>query len=84
MELAVAAGMTYIHAFILPQVILTNDPGREDAFFTKVVRGKAFEFGKSIIELPPDAPENLLWLTRLDSGSLAGKLYTTLIYAFSY
>ena len=32
------------------------------------------EIGKGIIELPSDAIENMMWLTRLDSGSLAGLL----------
>lgn len=29
------------------------------------------DIGKSIIELPLDATENMMWITRLDSGSLA-------------
>lgn len=30
------------------------------------------DIGRGIIELPPDATETMMWLTRLDSGSLAG------------
>lgn len=30
------------------------------------------DIGRGVIELPPDAMETMMWLTRLDSGSLAG------------
>ena len=72
MEVSVAAGMEYIQTFVRPQVILTDDPTREDAFFTKALRSKAREIGKSVIELPVGAATNLMWIARLDSGSLAG------------
>ena len=84
MERSVTAGMGYIQTFIHPQVILTDDSSREDAFFTKAIRRKAFEIGTSVIELPKDAATNLLWITRLDSGSLAGvftKTSSTIISA---
>ncbi len=74
MELSVAAAMGHIQTFIEPQVIITNHGSREDGFFIKSIRAKASEIGKSLIELPLDATENLMWLTRLDSGSLAGKM----------
>ena len=76
MEVSVAAGLSHIQTYIEPQVIITGHASREDDFFIKAVRAKALEIGKSLIELPSDATENLMWLTRLDSGSLAGKMGT--------
>lgn len=73
MEVSVSAGMGHIQTFIHPQVIITDHKSREDAFFTKAVQAKALGIGKSVIELPLAAAENLMWITRLDSGSLAGE-----------
>ena len=72
MEISVASGMGYMHTFVRPQVILADHSSREDAFFIRALRSKALEMGKSIIELPKDAATNLMWITRLDSLSLAG------------
>lgn len=74
MEVSVAAALGHIQTYLEPQVIITGHASREDGFFTKAVRAKALEIGKSLIELPLDAIENLMWVTRLDSGSLAGKM----------
>ena len=72
MEISITASMEHIHTFIHPQVILIDNPSREDAFFVNALRRKVMDIGKSLIELPADATENLMWITRLDSGSLAG------------
>lgn len=82
MEISVGAGMGHIQTFIRPQVILSDDPSREDAFFTKALRSKALEIGKSVIELPTNAATNLMWITRLDSDSLAGVLLLFPLYSF--
>lgn len=71
MEVSVEASMEHIQTFIHPQVIIIDNPSREDAFFVTTLRTKSKDIGKPIIELPLDATENMLWLTRLDSGSLA-------------
>ena len=72
MEISISASMEHIRTFVHPQVILIDNPSREDAFFVNALRSKAIDIGKSLIELPADATENLMWITRLDSGSLAG------------
>ena len=74
MEISITASMEHIRTFVHPQVILIDNPSREDAFFVNALRSKAMDIGKSLIELPADATENLMWITRLDSGSLAGWL----------
>ena len=75
MEVSVEASMDYIQTFVHPQVIIIDNPSREDNFFVTTLRSKAMYIGKSIIELPLDATENMMWITRLDSGSLAGMLH---------
>ncbi|KAL6719190.1 hypothetical protein ACLMJK_003427 [Lecanora helva] len=71
MEVSVAASLEHIHSFMHPQILIIDDPDREDQFFTKALRSKAMELGRGIIELPSDAIETMMWMTRLDSGSLA-------------
>ena len=71
MEVSVTAGMEHIQTFVHPQVIMIDDPAREDAFFVDALRSKAADLGKGLIELPRDAAETMMWMTRLDSGSLA-------------
>ena len=83
MESSVTAALGHVQTFVRPQVILTDDPSREDAFFVKALRSKVAEIGKSVIELPPDAAMNLMWVARLDSGSLAGA-YTDLPFATAF
>ena len=72
MEVSVEASLEHIQNFIHPQVIIIDDPNKEDAFFVDSIRSKAVDIRKPIIELPSDATQNLMWLARLDSGSLAG------------
>ncbi|KAL8717147.1 MAG: hypothetical protein Q9225_005589 [Loekoesia sp. 1 TL-2023] len=71
MEVSVSAALGHIQTFMHPQLVITDDATREDGFFTKAIRAKTFELGRSIIELPTAASENLMWIARLDSSSLA-------------
>ena len=75
MEISVEASMDHIQTFVHPQVIIIDNPSREDNFLVSTLRSKAVYIGKSIIELPSDATETMMWITRLDSGSLAGMFY---------
>ena len=72
MEVSVGVSLGHIQTFVRPQVIITAHSSREDAFFIKAIKAKAVALEKPVIELPSDAAENLMWITRLDSGSLAG------------
>ena len=69
-----AASLGHVQTFMHPQVIITDDPSREDTFFTRAARSKAMELGRSLIELPAEAAANLMWITRLDSASLSGNV----------
>ena len=73
MEISVGASLGHIHSFMHPQVIITDDSSKENQFFVKAIRAKAKDIGRAVIELPTDAAENLMWITRLDSGSLQGE-----------
>ncbi|CAK4031411.1 hypothetical protein DOTSEDRAFT_74243 [Lecanosticta acicola] len=70
-ESATKGAMNHINDFMHPQVVIMDDSAREDAFFTKAMRTKAKEFGKSLIEVPGGRYEQFLWITRLEAGSLA-------------
>ncbi|KAL8701549.1 MAG: hypothetical protein Q9201_004851 [Fulgogasparrea decipioides] len=71
MEVSVSAGLGHIQTFMHPQAVIIDDPSREDGFFTRGIRGKALELGRSLIELPTNAAENMMWIARLDSASLS-------------
>jgi len=73
MEASVKASIGHIDKFMAPQALIVDGQVREDTFFINSVRTKATAIGISLIELPLDAAENMMWITRLDSGSLAGK-----------
>ena len=74
MEVSVTAALEHMQKFLHPQAIVTHDPGKEDLFFVRSVRSKTFESGTSLIELPSGSAENAMWITRLDSSSLAGNV----------
>ena len=59
-----------------PQVHIVDGSSKEEAVFMKGVRSYGYKAGKPVIELPPDAAKNLMWMTRLDTGSLSGKAET--------
>lgn len=74
MARSVSVGMRHIHTFVHPQVVLTDGTEQEDPVFLKALRTKSREIQVSLIELPQDALEKMMWITRLDSGSLKGML----------
>ena len=74
MEVSVTASMEHIQTFIHPQVVIIDDPTREDSFFVEALRTKLVDLKKGLIELPKNAAETMMWMTRLDSGSLAGEI----------
>ncbi|KAI9842516.1 MAG: hypothetical protein M1837_007110 [Sclerophora amabilis] len=71
-KVTVSAGLGHIDDFMHPQAIILDDSGQEEAEFLRSFRDKARELGKTVINLPGDAAENMMWITRLDSGSLSG------------
>ncbi|TAQ84201.1 hypothetical protein B7494_g7473 [Chlorociboria aeruginascens] len=72
MEVSCSAGLNHINTFMHPQAILVDGtPGAEDQFFLNGFRSRAQGLGRTLIELPPNAEQNLMWITRLDSAALS-------------
>ncbi|KAF2788880.1 hypothetical protein K505DRAFT_328622 [Melanomma pulvis-pyrius CBS 109.77] len=69
-ESSVMSAMMHIQTFIHPQVVIMDDAASEDVFFTKAIRAKTRALGIPLIEVPKDRWEHLMWITRLDAGSL--------------
>lgn len=71
LEIAVGGALKHMNDFMHPQAIITDDSLVEDAPFTRAMRMKGKELGHPVIEIPSGGYEDFLWMTRLDSGSLA-------------
>ena len=70
MESSVTAALGHIQSFMHPQVYLVGDAGSEEPFFVKAIRRKGYDTERAVIELPRDAVQRLMWITRLDYASL--------------
>ncbi|KAG9248134.1 hypothetical protein BJ878DRAFT_433999 [Calycina marina] len=70
MRVSVSAGFGHVHKFIHPQATIIDSSGEEDDFFILGLKHRAGILGSTIIELPGNAEQNMLWLTMLDSASL--------------
>lgn len=68
-----AAGLTYVRSYLLPQVILTQGEQMEELFFWRGVQGWADKSGVPHVSLP-SAARDLMWMSTLDSGALQGNL----------
>lgn len=68
---SVSGAMKHIQDFMHPQAVIMDDAELEDEFFIKAMRGKMRGLRKTLIEIAAGRYEDFLWLTRLDSGSLA-------------
>lgn len=71
MERAVRSGLGYIREYINPQVVITHGEFREESFFWKAIKQKTDELRLAHIALSRPAVD-LMWLSKLDSGSLKG------------
>ncbi|KAF2451484.1 hypothetical protein P171DRAFT_425987 [Karstenula rhodostoma CBS 690.94] len=69
-ELSVMAAMTHINTFLHPQAAIIDDALSEDGFFVRGVRAKTEALHMPLIEIPRDRLDNMMWITRLDAGSL--------------
>ncbi|KAH7061915.1 hypothetical protein BKA63DRAFT_527073 [Paraphoma chrysanthemicola] len=66
----VIGAMGHVHSFIHPQAVIMDDPLLEDDFFARGLRNKTEALGMPLVEIPKDRSEDLMWMTRLDAGSL--------------
>jgi hypothetical protein len=79
MEVVTSAGYNHINTFIHPQATIIDGSGDEEPFMFKGLKTRALALGRTLIELPKDSEQNLMWLTRLDSMSLSGMI-TVLVF----
>ena len=70
MEVSCSAGFGHINYYMHPQAVIIDNSGNEDDYFIKGLRGQANILGKTLIELPENAEQNVRWITRLDGSSL--------------
>jgi len=70
-EISVAGAMKHVNDFMHPQAIIMDDSAVEDAYFTRAMRGRASEMNLPLIEIPSRQYEEYMWITKLDSTSLA-------------
>lgn len=73
MEVSTSAAFNHINSFVHPQATIIDGSGVEDAFMIPGLKQRAQILGRTVIELPKDADQNMMWLTLLDSSSLSGK-----------
>lgn len=73
MEVSSAAALGHINNYMHPQAIIVDNSGTEEEYFLTGIRERSIERGRTLIELPDNAEQSLIWLTRLDSSSLNGK-----------
>ncbi|KAI9679421.1 MAG: hypothetical protein M1817_005443 [Caeruleum heppii] len=70
MRFSVLGALNHIQDFMHPQVVIVDDSGQEADFLLQAVRDRMRELSKPVIHLPPGAPQNLMWITRLDTNAL--------------
>ena len=73
MEVSCSAAFNHINTFVHPQATFVDGSGLEELYFMKGVNERADHLGRTIIELPENTEKSLMWITLLDSASLAGK-----------
>ncbi|KAJ4296874.1 hypothetical protein N0V90_006922 [Kalmusia sp. IMI 367209] len=69
-ELSVMAAMSHIYSFLHPQAAIIDDANSEDGFFVRGIRAKTKALGMCLIEIPQDRLDSMMWISRLDAGSL--------------
>ena len=75
MELSARRALFHINNFMHPQAVLVDGSTTEDGFFIEGTRREAEVLGITLIELPENAPQDLAWVSKLDSGGLAGTAF---------
>lgn len=74
MEVSCSAAFNHINTYIAPQATFIDVSGEESPYLLTGLRDRAKELGRTVIEMPENAEQNMKWTTMLDSTSLKGKL----------
>lgn len=75
MQVSASSGFHHINTYIHPQATFIDNSGEEEPFMFSGLKMRAMSLGRTVIELPANSEENLMWLTMLDSASLSGKQF---------
>jgi hypothetical protein len=73
MEISCSAAFSHINTYIQPQATFIDVSKEEELFFIAGVKERADSLGRTIVEMPKDSEDKLMWTTLLDSASLSGK-----------
>ena len=71
MEVAASAAFNHINTFVHPQATFVDASGDEEMWFMKGIKDRAAATGRTVIDLPENTEQNLMWVTMLDSASLS-------------
>jgi len=74
MTVSCSASFTHMNTFMHPQATFIDGSGEEEAYFLKGLKTRANIHGRTVIELPENSEQSLMWTTLLDSASLRGML----------
>ncbi len=72
MEVSSAAAFNHINTFVHPQATFVDASGEEEVWFSNGLKQRAVTLGRTVIGLPENAEQTLMWITLLDSTSLSG------------
>jgi hypothetical protein len=72
MEVSSSAALGHTNNFMHPQAIIIDNSGAENPYFLTGMRDRSSLLGKTLIYLPPNPEQHLMWIARLDSASLNG------------
>lgn len=70
MGVSSSAALNHINNYMHPQAVIIDASDDENDFFLRAFREKTNALDISLIELPKNAEQDLMWLTRLDHASL--------------
>ncbi|PQE26271.1 glycosyltransferase 2 protein [Rutstroemia sp. NJR-2017a BBW] len=73
MEVSCSAGLKHINNFVHPQAVIIDGSGDEDDFLISGFRSRTNVLQRTLIELPADVEQNLMWITQLDSAALSDR-----------
>lgn len=78
MQESVKSGLARISGILQPHVIITHNDVEEEPYFWPAIDAKARQIGISHITLPRKSAD-FMWLSRLDTTSLAGMLWYSIV-----
>ncbi|KAI9752326.1 MAG: hypothetical protein M4579_005669 [Chaenotheca gracillima] len=70
LKVTITAALDHMETYTHPQAVIIDGSGQEEDLFKDAIHDKARALGKTVVALPRNAGQNMMWITRLDSGSL--------------